>query len=115
MKGFQRTSALVAVALATMTLALVGSGSVLSPASATNGWSSPSSIDTTVLTSVSCHGETFCAAVDFDDRALTFNGSTWSPPTSLGNSFGNSVSCPTSSFCAAVDYNGNAFTFDGSS
>ncbi len=67
------------------------------------------------LTSVSCVSSSFCAAVDRQGNALSFDGSTWSAPLLIDSTGLVSVSCPSSSFCAAVEYEDNAVSFDGSS
>jgi hypothetical protein len=86
-------------------------------ASAATTWSAPSDIDgSNALASVSCPNAGFCAAVDYDGNALTYNGSSWSSPSDIdGSNALASVSCPSASFCAAVDYAGNALTYNGSS
>jgi hypothetical protein len=65
------------------------------------------------LTSVSCPSATFCAAVDYDGDALTYNGTSWSAPTHIGGDE-DGVSCPSATFCAAVgpEY---ALTYNGTS
>ena len=77
------------------------------------------------LTSVSCPSATFCATVDQQGDAWTFNGSSWSYAPIDGLLPLTSVSCPSSSFCIAVDRGtsvgyegypgGHALTFNGSS
>src|SRR5664280_2530649 len=60
---------------------------------------------------VSCPTATFCAAVDSQGAALTFNGTTWTPPITIGNDYYGgwaSVSCPSASFCMAVGDEGQA-------
>jgi hypothetical protein len=87
-----------------------------SPALASNGWSAPVSVDPVSFgSSVSCASATFCAAVDYEGNALTFDGTSWSAATSIDALPLASVSCPSSSFCVAVDYSGNVVTFDGTS
>ena len=94
-----------------------------STALAASGWSAPALVDppvapaTTHSVFVSCPSASFCAAVDYEGNALTFNGSSWSAPAKIdGTAYGlTSVSCPSSSFCVAVDHGGNALTFNGSS
>src|SRR5664279_2813017 len=66
--------------------------------------------------SVSCPTATFCAAVDTQGAALTFNGTTWTPPITITDSadYGwTSVSCPSASFCVAVGDGGQVSTFNG--
>jgi hypothetical protein len=68
-----------------------------------------------VLASISCPTRTFCAAVDENGNALTWNGWRWSAPALLDPIAGvfTSVSCASASFCAAVDGNGYAFEWNG--
>jgi hypothetical protein len=77
----------------------------------------------TFLASVSCASADFCAAVDDQGNALTYNGTTWSAPTDIsGGTNLYSVSCPTVNFCltegaltttAGVLW--SAFAYDGTS
>ena len=68
------------------------------------------------LASVSCASSSFCTAVDFNGRALTYDGSVWSAPALVGGAQGlRSVSCASSSFCAALDSTDFAVTYNGSS
>jgi hypothetical protein len=91
-------------------------------------WSAPTHIDTNPVSpscsfscvavtpfSVSCPSATFCAAVDENGNALTYNGTSWSAPTDNSGGFLDSVSCPSATFCVAVDENGNALTYNGTS
>ena len=56
------------------------------------------------LTSVSCVGTTFCAAVDSGGKALTFDGTIWTKPSDVDGATGLvAVSCATASYCLAVD------------
>lgn len=66
------------------------------------------------LASVSCPSASFCVAVDWGGRALTYDGSSWSVPLTIdpGHAL-SSVSCPSELFCAAVDYRGNVLTYRG--
>ena len=67
------------------------------------------------MRSVSCPTSTFCAAVDDDGNALTYDGTTWTTPTRVDAHGGLlSVSCPTPTFCAAVSFDGHAVTYNGS-
>lgn len=68
-----------------------------------------------VVSGVSCAGQNFCAAVDDNGNALTWNGRRWSAPVLLDPIAGvfRSVSCASARFCAAVDGNGYAFEWDG--
>jgi hypothetical protein len=93
---------------------------VLSVPSASAGqtWSAPTSIDSNLLTSVSCGSSTDCVAVDDAGNSLVYNGSTWSSPHRidiLNSVSATSVSCTSTGFCAAVDSQGNAYTGNGSS
>lgn len=72
-----------------------------------------------ILTSVSCPTSAFCAAVDDNGDALTYNGRSrsWSEPDYIDPVAGRltSVSCPSATFCTAVDGNGYAFYWNGKS
>jgi phage-related protein len=70
-----------------------------------------------VVASTSCPTRTFCAAVDDNGNALTWNGRQWSAPVLLDPIAGvfTSVSCASPRFCAAVDGNGYAFEWNGQS
>jgi hypothetical protein len=81
-------------------------------------WSRTKRIDKVTLgfEAVSCPTTTFCAAVDADDRALTFDGVSWSAPSAPLDPSGAqyaSISCPSSSFCMVTDENGYATQFNG--
>ena len=106
------------LAVAVVIGATVAAVAVATPAFATGGWSSPSTIDASGggLGDVSCASPTFCVAVDLDGNVLTYDGTSWSGPTSIdsGNAL-NWVSCPSVGFCAAVDSDGNVLTYDGTS
>jgi hypothetical protein len=67
------------------------------------------------LGAVYCASASFCIALDGEDNALTYNGSSWSAPVRIGAVGVGVVSCPSASFCVALDRNGDAFTFNGSS
>ncbi len=80
------------------------------------GWGSPTAVDTSDLDmKVSCSSSSFCAAVDLEGKALTYNGSTWSSPTSRDTNGFSAISCVSSSFCIAVDGHGKAETYNGTS
>jgi hypothetical protein len=107
-----------------MVLSGVIVGLLVGPSTAAaSGWSAPAVVDPPVAPTtahsvfVSCSSASFCAAVDYEGNALTFNGSSWSAPAKIdGTAYGlTSVSCPSASFCVAVDHGGNALTFNGSS
>ncbi len=77
------------------------------------------------LMSVSCASASFCVAVDWYGRELTFNGQSWSAPNlilgyrdpSTGVVYYDSltsVSCPSASFCVAMGVDGQAMTFSSS-
>ena len=133
------TSSLNTVSCPTATFCIVGD--VLGRVSIFKGsrWTPPRPIEphqlykqdrrsaTAGISSVSCSGPTFCAAVTVQGRALTYNGATWSSATALEPaSVVNldrirslpalvSVSCAGVTFCAAVDPAGDVFTYDGTS
>ncbi len=82
-------------------------------------WSKPVATKAAeALTSVSCPSATFCTAVSYDGRAVSYDGSTWSAATNIDSRSGSnglqSISCPSAKFCAAVDGQGNAVTYNGS-
>ena len=86
--------------------------------SAFNGgvWTNPMLLGSGGLSSVSCPSSSFCTAVDFHGRALTYNGSEWSAPSLIaGEGELASVSCPSGVFCAAVGGypHGYALTYNG--
>jgi hypothetical protein len=97
---------------------LAAAASLSSSAFAAGGWSAPMNIDGAVqFNSISCPSSSFCAAVDMNGNALTFNGSTWTSPDNIDTTGQGltSVSCLVSSFCMAVDGAGNAYTWTGGS
>jgi hypothetical protein len=98
---------------------VVGTCAALWPAAAQAAptWSAATAVDTSGRPlALSCSSASFCATVDANGNASTFNGSTWSKTTDIdGTTRLVSVSCPSSSFCAAVDVKGNELTFNGSS
>jgi len=73
----------------------------------------PNSSVKNVPLSVSCAGPTFCAAVDDQGRATTFNGTSWAAPTLLHVPSMTTVDCPGVSFCLAGDINGSVFVLRG--
>ena len=95
------------------------------PSSATDGWSAPVSIDPGGSfqniggRSVSCApGSSFCAAVDNNGNAFTYDGSTWSAPSDVDPAAGEttySISCASTTLCEDADWHGSAVTYDGSS
>jgi hypothetical protein len=131
------TSSLNTVSCATITFCMAGD--VLGRVSIFNGseWTAPRPIEsrhlykddrlagTVGISSVSCSGPRFCAAVTVQGRALTYDGTTWTSPTDLEPASVvnldrvrslpalGSVSCAAVTFCAAVDPAGEVFTFDG--
>ena len=89
------------------------SGSISFQAQA--GWTQPADVDSSdTFSSVSCVSPNFCAAVDEDGDALTFNGSAWSAATEVSELPFYSVSCPTDTFCVAVGAEGQDATWNGS-
>jgi hypothetical protein len=82
-----------------------------------SSWGAGQGDDSTgdTVNSVSCPSASFCALVDGNGNATTYDGSAWSAPTQIDSSILTSVSCASASFCVAVDENGGALTFNGSS
>ena len=99
-------------------LALITAIGLVAPvgALAASGWSPTATIEGGIHpSSVSCPTASFCASVDVNGGAETFNGTSWSAPAAIDP--GNDlvfVSCTSASFCVTVDKKG-ALTFDGSS
>jgi hypothetical protein len=93
------------------------SGSVSYPTETTEtDWSSPESVDSSPLDSVSCASTSFCAMVDSAGNEVSYNGSTFSTPTTIdAGGYVQSVSCSSTTFCAAVNSSGDETTFNGSS
>ncbi len=79
------------------------------------GDSGSAACKTTPMTSVSCTGASFCAAVDAFGAFLTWNGTSWSQPSVIDQGGGGltSVSCVSSSFCMAVDNSGRVLFYPG--
>ncbi|MGH2872589.1 MAG: hypothetical protein ACRDL5_09040 [Solirubrobacteraceae bacterium] len=115
---------------------LCGAGAFAATPALANGWSTPTLIDpaasaagsVAVSMSVSCVSSSFCAAVDSNVDALTYNGTSWSAPGNIDNSstdgvidpfytgdgdIVSAVSCVSASFCIAVDGDGNFMKYDG--
>jgi hypothetical protein len=98
---------------------------LLTPGSASASelsWSAAQKIDSTTSPyaypslRVSCATASFCAAVDANDNAMLYNGSSWTAPASVKGSVPirlDAVSCPSSSFCLAGG--GEFLTYNGSS
>jgi hypothetical protein len=106
----------VAVALGSIGLTLVGGVVTPNGAGASSGWSGPVSVDNGGMKAVSCSSASFCVAVDSSGFALTYDGSSWSLPFLIDSGHAlRSVSCLSASFCVAGDDNGHALTYDGSS
>jgi hypothetical protein len=66
---------------------------------------------------VSCASPDFCAVVDANGNAMTFNGSSWSAPDPIDAGVLQplaTVSCPSVGWCTAMDGYGQAFTYTGS-
>jgi hypothetical protein len=78
-------------------------------------FSAPAEVDATPADGqVSCASPDFCAAVDANGNAMTFDGTSWSSPDPIDPGVDEplaTVSCPTSSFCTAMDGFGQAFTY----
>lgn len=103
-------------------------------------WSAPLPAQTPSqgpINAVSCPSKKFCAAINYFNQVLTYNGKKWSTPVSVAvggftaityngkkwsapaviDSGANglaAVSCASSAFCVAVDGNGQATVFNGS-
>src|SRR5437879_12748155 len=110
--GRRRTPALARAAA--VGVAVVGTCAALLPvaAQAAPTWSAATTVDASGQPlALSCSSASFCATVDSNGNALTFNGSTWSTPANIdGATRLGSVSCPASSFCGEADVQGNALT-----
>ena len=80
-------------------------------------WSSADALEPPegALSYVSCPSPSFCAAVDSDGYAITYNGTSWSLPVSVGSTGWDAVSCVSASFCIAVGGANGVITFNGSS
>ncbi len=101
------------VATSAMTVAAVSSGVA---AASQTAWSAPLNVDTSnSIFGVSCASPLFCAAVDGNGGALTYNGSSWSPRNLITEGGWFSVSCPSSTFCVATGFEGTEDTWNGSS
>ncbi len=95
---------------------LVSAAFIASPAlGAPNlAWSASTIIDGgSFLSGVSCASSSFCAAVDNDGDALTWDGTSWSSEAIDPEQALDAVSCTAANFCIAVDNDGNAFSWDG--
>lgn len=71
---------------------------------------------TNILTAVSCPTSTFCAAVDNQGNAYTYDGTSnvWSLSVNLDFATAmTSLSCTSSSFCMAGDSNGSTYVYNG--
>jgi hypothetical protein len=81
-------------------------------------WSPQTQIDSPAANAqVSCATPGFCAAIDGNGDAMTFNGTSWSAPDTIDAGVIQplaTVSCPTAEFCIAMDGFGQAFTYSGS-
>ncbi len=83
------------------------------PAADVPSWSQPVTVDGSPA-SVSCPDQSFCMAVDYGGRALSYDGSIWTAPQPVDLGAGlTSVSCPSTTFCMAVDSDGRALSYDG--
>ncbi len=78
-------------------------------------WGTQTQIDSpAAYVQISCASATFCAAVDANGDAITFNGTSWSAPAAIDPGVLqplSTVSCPTSTFCTAMDGFGQAFAY----
>jgi len=103
---------LIAGLCAATFVAVIGPSAVLA-----SSWSAPRSIGLAGGGAVSCPSESFCAAVDSNGNAKTYNGHSWSTLTLLAtNGHGlAAVSCSSPSFCVAVGGGMLAFTYNGHS
>lgn len=107
------------LALAVLSIAVLAADAAASELS----WSAPQKIDSTESPypypslRVSCATASFCVAVDANDNAMIYNGSSWTAPASVKGSVSirlSAVSCPTASFCM-VGGGGEYLTYNGSS
>src|SRR5882724_11190413 len=88
-----RTRGIRAVATSVLSLGCVALAvTTAGPASASSAapapapvlhWSPPRPAGAGDIRQVSCPSKTFCAAIDTDGHALTFNGKTWSAPVTV--------------------------------
>ena len=117
MKDLLRRSALVLSMLSCVALAVPTTA--VAAGSRVPHWTRPVSIDPDGrgFLEVSCPTSTFCIAVDYVGKYLTFDGTTWSSPQNIAPKVWTSaVSCPTATFCMAATSAGSsaeAYTFDG--
>ncbi len=80
-------------------------------------WTSQTAVDSAAAyAQLSCVSSTFCAAIDQNGDAMTFNGTSWSSPDPIDAGVVqplSAVSCSAATFCTALDGFGQAFTFNG--
>jgi hypothetical protein len=114
----------LAAIVVTLVLLAAAAAPALASGAAGSGWVADSGNAGGYTTSLSCPTAMFCAAVDWNGQAVTYNGHVWEPPKALKpdkttsqGTFGvplTGVSCASASFCVAVDHTGDAFTYNGS-
>lgn len=85
-----------------------------SPAVLPNVWT-PTGVDSTALTAISCPTVKFCVATDAVGNVITSSNPsggivTWHVTNVIGTNSFTAISCPTVHFCAAVDSNGQVVT-----
>lgn len=73
----------------------------------------PKVVKKAILWSLSCVTATFCAAIDLEGQAFTFNGTKWSAPQKVSQFGLFGVSCGATYFCVASDLGGGAYVFNG--
>jgi hypothetical protein len=86
-------------------------------ASATSGWSSPTSIDGAAngsLQSLSCASASFCVGGDTRGDAVLYNGSSWTVDPGVARDTVDAISCLSSSFCLAGSFDAEAYVYHGS-
>lgn len=67
---------------------------------------------------ISCPTDSFCALVDLNGYAFTFDGRTWSKPVDAEHlpgpaSDNHVISCPTSRYCVAIGFVGDVLIYSG--
>jgi hypothetical protein len=86
-----------------------------SPALASGGWSAVTVDPSGEFRSVSCPSASFCAALEWPKKALTYNGRSWSAPVTTKLA-AVGLSCPSAAFCVAVgEAPAEAVTYNGRS
>lgn len=77
------------------------------------GWSTPTPVDLSQATDLSCTSASFCVAVGRGLYSI-YDGSGWSPASRVSSTFGLiDVSCVSSTFCLAAGTRGTVFQWDG--